>query len=177
MSDSQCAWVDPSEGRVLLGAQSVTQRIEPPQPHLLGQTSILFNYFWSIEISWFRATTLLPKVCQVVSAHGLIRAEEGGRWGTGQPAHWTPICWVKPQYFSIILKALDSAKPGLQTCLAKYVGYSGINPGGGNWWFWCSSWSALARFFKTSMFNNFLKMQINVVEHPIEIGNRPDWDK
>ena len=49
---------------------------KPPQPRLLGQTLIFFDYFWSIEFSSIRATIMPLKVCWVVSAHMLIRAEE-----------------------------------------------------------------------------------------------------
>ncbi len=73
---------------LVLGGRSVTQGIEPLQPHLLGQTSIFFNCFESIEFSSIRATIMPRKVCRVVNAHMLIRAGEGGgRRGTGQPAH------------------------------------------------------------------------------------------
>ncbi len=61
---------------LLLDGRSVNQRFEPPQPHLLGQTLTLFNYFWSIGFDWLRATIMSPKVCGVVSAHKSIRAGE-----------------------------------------------------------------------------------------------------
>ncbi len=48
-----------------------------PQPRLLGQTLIFFDYFWSIEFSSIRATIMSFKVCEVVSAHRLIRARKG----------------------------------------------------------------------------------------------------
>ncbi len=54
----------------------INQRIEPPQSHLLDQTLTLFNYFWSIEFDWLRATIMSFKVCGVVSAHKSIRARE-----------------------------------------------------------------------------------------------------
>ena len=60
----------------MVTGELVNQRIEPPQPHLLGQTLTLFNYFWSIGFSWLRATIMSPKVCGVVSAHKSIRAGE-----------------------------------------------------------------------------------------------------
>ncbi len=68
----QRAYVDPTRG-------AVTQRSEPPQPRLLGQTFRFFNYFWSIEFAWIRPTIMPPKVCGVVSAQELIRAGEGDR--------------------------------------------------------------------------------------------------
>ncbi len=61
-------------GKVVAGRGLVNQRSEPPQPHLLGQTLTLFNYFWSIGFDWLRATIMSPKVCGVVSAHKSIRA-------------------------------------------------------------------------------------------------------
>ncbi len=76
MSRSQCAYVDPGGGRVTT-RWAATQRSEPPQPRLLNQTLIFFNYFESIEFGWIRATITPPKVCQVVNAHRLIRAGEG----------------------------------------------------------------------------------------------------
>ncbi len=81
MWDSQRAYVDPSGGRTTTRRTTVTQRSEPPQPQLLGQTLTLFNYFWSVEFSWIRATIMPPKVCGVVSAPKSIRAGEGeGSW-------------------------------------------------------------------------------------------------
>ncbi len=60
---------------------AVIQRSEPPQSRLLGQISIFSNYFWSIELGWFRATIKPPKVCGVVSAQKSIRAgKDGGSW-------------------------------------------------------------------------------------------------
>ena len=61
----------------MTGGGPVNQRIEPLQPRLLGQTSIFFNYFESIEFSSISATIMPPKVCTIVRAHMLIRAEEG----------------------------------------------------------------------------------------------------
>ena len=67
--------------------ESVNQRSEPPQPHLLGHILIFFNYFDGIEFSSIRATIMPPKVCEVVNAHRLIRAREGDdRRGIDQPA-------------------------------------------------------------------------------------------
>ncbi len=74
MWDSQRAEIDPGGGRITT-RWAVTQRIEPPQPRLLGQIWIFFDYFWSIELSRFRATIMPPKVCEVVSASRLIRAK------------------------------------------------------------------------------------------------------
>ena len=89
MWDSQRAEIDPGGGRITT-RWTVTQRSEPPQPRLLGQTLIFFNYFESIEFSSIRATIMPPKVCEVVNAHRLIRAGEGDdRRGTDQPAQWT----------------------------------------------------------------------------------------
>ena len=80
MWGSQRAEIDPGGGRVTT-RWAVNQRSEPPQPHVLGQTLIFFDYFWSIEFSSIRATIMPPKVCQVVNAHRLIRAGEGAkRW-------------------------------------------------------------------------------------------------
>ncbi len=47
----------------------------------------------------------------------------------------------------------------------------------GNWWFWCSKWFALAKASKISMLHNFLKMQIDVVEFDIAIGDTTDWNE
>ncbi len=63
-------------GKVMTGGEPINQRSEPSQPRFLGQTSIFFNYFDSIEFSWFRATIMSFKVCEVVSAHKSIRAGE-----------------------------------------------------------------------------------------------------
>ncbi len=80
MWGSQRAGIDPGGGRITT-RWAVTQRIEPPQSRLLGQISIFSNYFWSIELSRFRATIMPPKVCGVVSAPKSIRAGEGeGSW-------------------------------------------------------------------------------------------------
>ncbi len=75
MWGSQRAEIDPGGERVTT-RWAVTQRNEPLQPRLLGQTSMFSNYFWSIELSLIRATIMPPKVCWVVSAHMLIRAGE-----------------------------------------------------------------------------------------------------
>ena len=57
-----------------------------PQPRLLNQTLIFFDYFRSIEFVWFRVTIMPPKVCGVVSAQELIRAGEGGgSWAIERP--------------------------------------------------------------------------------------------
>ena len=85
MWGSQRAYVDPGGGRVTT-RWAVTQRSEPPQPRLLGQILRFFDYFWSIEFAWIRATIMPPKVCGVVSASKSIPAGEGdGRWATEQP--------------------------------------------------------------------------------------------
>ncbi len=76
MWESQRAEIDPGGGRATT-RWAVTQRSEPPQPHLLGQIWIFFDYFWSIEFSLIRATIMPPKVCEIASAHMLIRAGEG----------------------------------------------------------------------------------------------------
>ncbi len=81
MWDSQRAYVDPSEGRTTTRRTTITQRSESSQSRLLGQILTLFNYFWSVEFSWIRATIMPPKVCEVVSASKSIRAGEGeGSW-------------------------------------------------------------------------------------------------
>jgi len=85
MWGSQRAEIDPGGGRVTT-RWAVTQRNESLQPRLLGQTSIFFNYFWSIEFSSIRATIMSPKVCEVVSAQKSIRAgEDAGSWEIEQP--------------------------------------------------------------------------------------------
>ncbi len=85
MLSSQSAYVDPGGGRVTTG-WAATQRSEPPQPRLLNQTLIFFDYFESIELSGFRATITPPKVCGVVSAQKSIRAgEDGDRRKIEQP--------------------------------------------------------------------------------------------
>ncbi len=73
MLSSQSAYVDPGGERGTT-RWAVNQRSEPPQSRLLGQTLIFFNYFESIELGWFRATIMPPKVCEVVSAQKSIRA-------------------------------------------------------------------------------------------------------
>ncbi len=75
MWDSQRAYVDSGEGRITT-RWAVTQRSESPQSQLLNQTLIFFNYFESIELSWFRATITSLKVCEIVSAQKSIRAKE-----------------------------------------------------------------------------------------------------
>ncbi len=91
MWGSQRAYVDPGGGRVTT-RWAATQRSEPPQPQLLNQTSMFFNYFESIEFGWIRATIMPPKVCEIVSASKSIRAGEGDeRWATEQ---------AKPSIFS-----------------------------------------------------------------------------
>jgi len=76
MRGSRRAYVDPGGGRATTRG-AATQRSEPPQPRLLGQTFRFFDYFESIEFSSTRATIMPPKVCEVVGAHMLIRAGEG----------------------------------------------------------------------------------------------------
>ncbi len=84
MLSSQSAYVDPGGERGTT-RWAVNQRSESPQPRLLGQTLIFFNYFESIELGWFRATIMPPKVCEVVSAQKSIRAgEDAGSWATEQ---------------------------------------------------------------------------------------------
>ena len=75
MLSSQRAYVDSSERRDTT-RWAITQRSESSQPHLLDQTLIFFDYFWSIEFSSIRATIMPFKVCWVVSAHMLIRARK-----------------------------------------------------------------------------------------------------
>ncbi len=80
MWDSQRAEID-SGGERVTTRWAVNQRSESSQPHLLGQTLIFFDYFWSIEFSSIRATIMPLKVCQVVNAHRLIRAKKDAkRW-------------------------------------------------------------------------------------------------
>jgi len=54
----------------------INQRSESSQSRLLDQTLIFFNYFESIELSWFRATITSFKVCEVVSAQKSIRTRK-----------------------------------------------------------------------------------------------------
>ncbi len=64
------------------------------------------------------------KVCEIVSAHMLIRAGKELLLGERSPSAvnlLNPDYWVKYRYFSIILKALNSANSELQLCLQKYV--------------------------------------------------------
>jgi len=61
---------------MMTGERSVIQRSESLQSHLLGQTSIFFKYFESIELDLFRATIMPFKVCQIVNVHMLIRARK-----------------------------------------------------------------------------------------------------
>ncbi len=75
MSSSQRAYVD-SNKEIITTRWVIIQRSESFQPHLLGQTSMFFNYFESIEFSSIRATIMPFKVCRVVKAHMLIRARE-----------------------------------------------------------------------------------------------------
>ncbi len=75
MWDSQRAYVDSSEERGTT-RWAINQRSEPSQSRLLDQTLIFFNYFESIELSWFRATIMPFKVCEIVSAQKSIRAKK-----------------------------------------------------------------------------------------------------
>ncbi len=50
MLSSQRAEIDPGGGRITT-RWAVNQRSESLQPHLLGQTSMFFNYFDGIEFS------------------------------------------------------------------------------------------------------------------------------
>ncbi len=85
MWGSQRAYVDPGGGRATTRG-AVTQRSEPPQPRLLGQTCRFFDYFESIEFDSIRATIMPLKVCEIVSAQKLIRAREGdGSWAIERP--------------------------------------------------------------------------------------------
>ena len=61
---------------MMAGEELVNQRIESSQPHLLDQILTLFNYFWSIEFDWLRATIMFLKVCEIVSAHKSIRTKK-----------------------------------------------------------------------------------------------------
>ncbi len=80
MWDSQRAYVDPGGGRATTRG-AVTQRSEPLQSRLLGQTCRFFDYFESIEFDSIRATIMPSKVCEIVSAQELIRAgKDDGSW-------------------------------------------------------------------------------------------------
>jgi len=60
---------------------AIIQRSESSQSRLLDQISIFSNYFWSIELDWFRATIMPFKVCEIVSAQKSIRAgKDDGSW-------------------------------------------------------------------------------------------------
>ncbi len=84
MWDSQRAYVDSSERRITT-RWAITQRSESSQSWLLDQIWIFFDYFWSIEFVWIRATIMLFKVCEVVSALKSIRAKEDDeRWAIKQ---------------------------------------------------------------------------------------------
>jgi len=58
---------------MMAGEKLINQRIEFFQSHLLDQILTLFNYFWSIEFDWLRATIMSFKVCEIVSAHKSIQ--------------------------------------------------------------------------------------------------------
>ncbi len=89
--------------------ESVNQRTEHPQPHLLDQTSILFNHFEGIRIVWFRATIVSLKVCDEVNAHQPIQAEGSGSCGTGPPTNAVNIIFSPSCDFTAITK-LTNAK-------------------------------------------------------------------
>ncbi len=72
MWDSQRAKIDSSEERITI-RWAITQRSESSQSHLLDQISMFFNYFWSVELSWFSATNMLLKVCEIIRTSRLIR--------------------------------------------------------------------------------------------------------
>jgi len=72
---SQCAEINSSEERITT-RWAIIQRSESFQSHLLNQISIFFNYFWSIELNWFRATIMSLKVCEIVSAQKSIQARK-----------------------------------------------------------------------------------------------------
>ncbi len=56
-------------------------RYQYSQPYLLHQIFIFFNCFWNIKLSWYRATIMPFKVCEIVSAQELIRAgEDADSW-------------------------------------------------------------------------------------------------
>ncbi len=74
MWDSQHAYVDSNEKRDTRWA--INQRSESSQSQLLDQTSIFFDYFWSIEFSSIRTTIMPFKVCQVVNAQNLIQTRK-----------------------------------------------------------------------------------------------------
>jgi len=64
------------------------------------------------------------KVCEIVSAHRLIRAGGGlllGGRSFSAVNLPNPDYQVKSQYFPIIFEALNSADSELQLCLPKYV--------------------------------------------------------
>ncbi len=80
MLSSQRAYVDSGEERDTT-RWAITQRSESLQPHLLDQTLIFFDYFWSIEFSSIRATIMSLKLCQVVNVYKLIQArKDAKRW-------------------------------------------------------------------------------------------------
>ncbi len=84
MWDNQRAYVDSSEERITT-RWAITQRSESSQSQLLNQISMFFNYFESIEFNWIRATIMLFKVCEIVSASKSIRAKKDDeRWAIKQ---------------------------------------------------------------------------------------------
>ena len=56
--------------------EMITQRSESSQSQLLDQIFSFFNYFWSIEFVWFRATIMLFKVYEIVDVQKLIQARK-----------------------------------------------------------------------------------------------------
>ncbi len=73
MLSNQSAYVDSGEKRRTT-RWAINQRSESSQSRLLDQILIFFNYFESIELSWFRITITSLKVCEIVSAQKSIQA-------------------------------------------------------------------------------------------------------
>ncbi len=123
MWGSQRAYVDPGGGRATTRG-AVTQRSEPPQPRLLGQTCRFFDYFESIEFDSIRATIMPPKVCEVVSAQELIRAGEGDdSWAIERPKPSISLIAVAESnlhIFELFLKRWSRLSRLYNCCHRKY---------------------------------------------------------
>ncbi len=74
--DNQRAYVDSNGKRTTTREGTIIQRSKSSKSQLLNQTSIFFNYFWSIELDSIRATIMPFKVCKIVSASKSIQAKK-----------------------------------------------------------------------------------------------------
>ncbi len=75
MLSNQSAYVDSSEERNTI-RWVINQRNEFFQSWLLDQILIFFNYFESIELSWFRTTIISFKVCEIISMQKSIQTRK-----------------------------------------------------------------------------------------------------